>query len=157
MTEAVAPTETEQAFRLIYRSRNRIPEHERKAELGAIFSVARSQNKKANITGALIMRGDWFVQALEGDEDAVKALYDHITKDRRHERISIIDAQPVPERVFSRWSMAKVSDDDDKPDIPLLMNVDKGGISPAAKRSTTPEQDAVLDQMREAARTESSA
>ena len=31
-------------FRLIYRSHNRIPEHERKAELGAIFSVARSGN-----------------------------------------------------------------------------------------------------------------
>ena len=35
------------------------------------------------------------------------------------------------------------------PDIPLLMNKDKGGISPAAPRPTTPEQDAALDAMRE--------
>jgi len=140
-------------FRLIYRSHNRIPAAQRKSEHGAIFSVARSQNKKADITGALLISGDWFVQALEGDEPAVKALYDHISKDRRHERVSVIDEQDVEERVFSRWSMARVSEDGE-PDIPLLMNVDKGGASPAAPRPTTPEQDAVLDRMREAARVE---
>lgn len=106
----------------------------------------------ADITGALLISGDWFVQALEGDETAVRSLYDHISKDRRHERVSVIDAQAVDARVFSRWSMARVSDEEDKPDIPLLMNVNKGGISPAAGRPTTPDQDAVLDRMRDAAR-----
>lgn len=48
--------------------------------------------------------------------------------------------------------MARVSDDEDKPDIPLLRNVDKGGISPTAGRPTTPDQDAPLDKMRDAAR-----
>jgi hypothetical protein len=152
MTETSTSSESEQHFRLIYRSHNRIPADQRKSELGAIFSVARSQNKKADITGALLISGDWFVQALEGEESAVQSLYDHITKDKRHERISVIDARPVEARVFSRWSMARVSDEADKPDIPLLMNVNKGGISPAAGRPTTPDQDAVLDQMREAAR-----
>lgn len=138
-------------FRLIYRSHNRIPADQLKSELGAIFSVARSQNKKADITGALLIDGDWFVQTLEGEESAVRALYDHIEKDKRHERLSVIDAQDVEDRVFSRWSMARVSEDG-QPDIPLLMNRDKGGASPAAGRPTTPEQDAVLDRMREAAK-----
>lgn len=139
------------SFRLIYRSHNRIPVDQRKAELGAIFSVARSQNKQADITGALLIRGDWFVQTLEGEEQAVRALYEHIVKDKRYERISVIAAEVVEARVFSRWSMAKVSEDD-KPDIPLLMNRDKGGISPAGGRPATSEQESVLDVMREAAR-----
>jgi hypothetical protein len=49
--------------------------------------------------------------------------------------------------------MARVSDDG-QPDIPLLMNVDKGGASPAAPRPTTPEQESILDFMRDSIRGE---
>jgi hypothetical protein len=138
-------------FRLIYRSHNRIPEHDRKAELGAIFSVARSSNKKCDVTGALLTHRDSFVQALEGDESTIRGLYDHIYKDGRHDNVTVIFAEQVPDRVFSRWAMAKVSDDGET-DIPLLMNVTKGGISRAASRPTTPEQDRILDFMRDAVR-----
>lgn len=156
MTDEATHTDPAPAFRLIYRSHNRIPVNDRKAELGAIFSIARSRNQKANITGALLIVGDTFVQTLEGEKSAVQALYEHIEKDKRHERVSLIDAQVVESRVFSRWSMARVSEDG-KPDIPLLMNVNKGGISPAAGRPTTADQDAVLDLMRDAARSETHA
>ena len=44
--------------------------------------------------------------------------------------------------------MARVGDED-QPDIPLLMDRDKGGITPAARRPTTSEQDAVLESMRD--------
>jgi len=71
-------------FRLIYRSHNRIPGDRRKAELGAIFSAARSTNKRLDVTGALLTSGDWFVQALEGDEAVVRDLYERIGKDARH-------------------------------------------------------------------------
>ena len=139
-------------FRLIYSSHLRIPAHERKAELGAIFSTARSKNTRAGITGALLVWHDHVVQALEGDETVVRDLYSTIYEDIRHERVTILEATTVPERVFGRWSMARVSDDEDQPDIPLLMNRDKGGISPAAPRPTTPEQDEVIATMREYAR-----
>lgn len=138
-------------FRLIYRSRNRIPEHARKAELGAIYSVSRSGNKQKAVTGALLIHGDWFVQALEGDEDTVRALYEHIAKDGRHERVSVISTEQVDDRVFGRWAMARVSEGGE-PDIPLLMNVTKGGISRAAERPTTVEQEQVLYVMRDAVR-----
>lgn len=141
----------EPTFRLIYRSHNRIPERARKAELGAIFSVARSANRKRDITGALLTYGDWFVQTLEGEEGTVRDLYEHIYKDGRHEKVTLISAEAVDDRVFSRWAMAKVAEDGE-PDIPLLMNVNKGGISPAARRPTTPEQDAILDFMRDSLR-----
>jgi hypothetical protein len=134
-------------FRLIYRSHNRIPSDRRKAELGAIFSAARSTNKRLGVTGALLTSGDWFVQALEGDEAVVRELYTRIGKDVRHERVVEIESGEVDRRVFSRWAMARVSADGEH-DIPLLANAAKGGITPAAPRPTTPEQDAVLDFMR---------
>jgi hypothetical protein len=142
-------TPPEGAFRLIYRSRTRIPEHHRKAELGRIFTTARAANKKAAITGALLLHGEWFIQALEGEESAVRALYERIRRDGRHERIALVDERTTPHRVFGRWSMARVSDDGES-DVPLLTNRDKGGISPAARRPTTPEQDALLAFMRDA-------
>jgi hypothetical protein len=39
-----------------------------------------------------------------------------------------------------------------EPDIPLLTNVNKGGISPAQPRPTTQAQEAVLDLMRQSLR-----
>ncbi|PVZ14665.1 BLUF domain-containing protein [Actinomycetospora cinnamomea] len=143
-------------FRLIYRSHMRIPEHERKAELGEIFSTARSNNKRLGVSGALLVWHDQFVQTLEGDENIVRDLYATIHDDPRHERVTVLEEEMVPARVFGRWSMARVSDDDG-PDIPLLMNRDKGGITPAAPRETTPEQDDLVATMREYVRTTTTA
>ena len=66
----------------------------------------------------------------------------------------MLEEGPIPERVFSRWAMAKVADEGE-PDIPLIAHRD--GISPAAGRRTTDEQERVLDVMRRAARGESHA
>src|ERR1700753_2501350 len=61
-------------FRLIYRSRDLIPLDTRKTELGALFSEARSNNKKQDITGALLVHGDWFAQVLEGRGERIRTL-----------------------------------------------------------------------------------
>jgi len=145
---------SEDTFRLIYRSRNQIPAEQRKVELGALFGKARSNNKKHDITGALLLSDDWFVQALEGDETAVRDLFAHIEKDYRHDAVSVVESGGVPERVFSKWSMARVSEDG-APDITLIAHVD--GIHRASTRGTTPEQETVLDVMREAAQSGSNA
>ncbi len=138
----------EAAFRLIYRSRNLIPDDQRKAELGTLFGEARSNNKRHGITGALLMSDDWFVQALEGDEAAVRALFAHIEKDARHDSVSVIETGEA-QRVFAKWSMARVSADGE-PDIALIAHVD--GIHRAARQKTTSDQESVLDVMRAAAR-----
>lgn len=135
-------------FRLIYRSRNLIPAAERKFQLGEIFSIARSKNKQAGVTGALLVTDDQFAQTLEGPEPVVRQLYARICQDGRHGQVELLETRGAQERVFGRWAMAKVAAADE-PDIPLLTNVDKGGISPAQPRPTTAEQDAVLDFMRQ--------
>jgi Sensors of blue-light using FAD len=61
----------------------------------------------------------------------VRALFATIERDGRHEEVSIMEIGEVPERLFSRWAMARVSADGD-PDIPLIARTD--GISPAASR-----------------------
>jgi hypothetical protein len=142
--------DTAPVFRLTYRSRDRIPAADRRKELGALFTQARRNNKDRDVTGALLVHGDWFVQVLEGDEDVVRGLYARIERDVRHERVALLDTRTVEHRVFGRWAMARVSDAADEPDIPLIAHTD--GISRAAGRPTTPEQDGVLDEMRDAVR-----
>jgi Sensors of blue-light using FAD len=147
MTETAAG-DSGPVFRLIYRSRSRVGAAERKHQLGEIFSVARSSNKKLGVTGALLITDDEFVQTLEGAEPVVRELYAKISKDKRHEHLELLDSGDVSERVFGRWAMAKVAAEGE-PDIPLLTNVDKGGISPAQPRPTTEAQEIVLDVMRQ--------
>lgn len=140
---------TEQStFRLMYRSRSRIPEPDRKIELGTLFSTARRNNKRAGVTGALLLTGDWFVQVLEGDGPAVRSLYEKIAADPRHDSVTLLESTEVGERVFARWSMAKVAEDGE-PDIPLIAHED--GIAPAAGRTATPAQHRLLTTMRAAA------
>ena len=71
--------------------------------------------------------------------------------DQVREHLEVLESGDVPARVFGRWAMAKVAADGE-PDIPLLANVDRGGISPAQPRPVTEAQEAVLDVMRQALR-----
>jgi hypothetical protein len=137
-------------FRLMYRSRIRIPVQTRKQQLGEIFSIARSNNKRLDVTGALLLSDHWFVQVLEGAEDAVRGLYAAIEADPRHDSVTLVETTPEDRRIFGRWAMAKVAAAEHEPDIPLIAHTD--GIHAAAGRRTTPEQDQLLDRMRGVAR-----
>lgn len=143
------PASSPVAFRLVYRSHSRLPSRSRRAALADLFEVARSNNKAAGITGALLLTDHYFVQVLEGDETAVCGLYERIAQDRRHEQVTLLEAQDAPARVFSRWAMAEVSKDGSA-DIPLIGDADHGGLVPAARRSATRDQDEVLRVMRNA-------
>jgi hypothetical protein len=148
-TPREAPEERRPVFRLVYRSQSLIQPEQRKAELGRLFTQARYKNKGLGITGALLVHGDWFVQALEGDEEPVRALYEVIAGDPRHTSVTLLESGTVPGRRFARWEMARVSDDGEH-DIPLIAHTD--GIARAAGRPTTPEQEELLAVMRDAVR-----
>jgi hypothetical protein len=143
------PTSSSTIFRLIYKSRSRVPGPERDAELGKIFAVARRKNSEGGITGALLLYDDWFAQTLEGEEDAVRKLFARIEQDDRHDSVEVREQGFVAARVFSRWAMARVGEHGE-PDIPLIAT--KNGVAEAAARGATPEQERVLDVMRESTR-----
>jgi len=68
--------------------------------------------------------------------------------------VALAETGDVPERVLAKWPVARVSGDG-APDIALIARVD--GIHRADTQNTTPEQETMLDVMREAARSGSDA
>ncbi len=73
--------------------------------LSAILIASRANNRKRDITGALICRSDIFLQLLEGPEQQVKSTYAAIQNDDRHINIYHLLDQNVDKRLFPAWSM----------------------------------------------------
>ena len=73
--------------------------------LSAILVASRANNRKHDITGALICRSDIFLQLLEGPEQQVKNTYDAIQNDDRHVNVYNLINRPVEKRLFPAWAM----------------------------------------------------
>ncbi len=73
--------------------------------LSAILISSRANNRKRDITGALICRSDIFLQLLEGPEQQVKSTYAAIQNDDRHINIYHLIDQNVDKRLFPAWAM----------------------------------------------------
>ncbi len=76
------------------------------SELRALLTSARFRNEHASITGMLVYKDGNFMQALEGPEAAVRALYRRIETDRRHNGLVVLDCGVQETRQFARWNMA---------------------------------------------------
>ncbi|MEM6474874.1 MAG: BLUF domain-containing protein [Pseudomonadota bacterium] len=87
---------------LIYRSH---PFGFDKAMLAGILSQARRNNPANRITGALICRGDMYLQLIEGPVAAINALYARIVEDDRHANVELLLAERVERRIFPDWAM----------------------------------------------------
>ena len=75
-------------------------------ELLDILKVSRENNVASDVTGLLLYKGGNFMQALEGPDDVVTALYEKIRNDPRHKDVSIISTEQIQKRQFSGWEMA---------------------------------------------------
>jgi Sensors of blue-light using FAD len=87
-------------------------------ELRALLASSRASNERAGITGMLLYKDGNFMQALEGDEGAVRALQTRIELDRRHHGMVTICADHAEARQFAQWSMAFVDLDAPDEDLP---------------------------------------
>lgn len=76
------------------------------AIVGSIVEVSRERNAREHINGALLFTGSAFVQVLEGERDAVRALMRDIEGDRGHRDIEIVHQGDGERRMFERWAMA---------------------------------------------------
>ncbi|MDQ2893950.1 MAG: BLUF domain-containing protein [Pseudomonadota bacterium] len=74
-------------------------------QLGAILSISRRNNAAAGVTGLLVAGGRRFLQALEGEEEAVTTVVERIRDDPRHLGIATLASGPIAERAFPSWSM----------------------------------------------------
>src|SRR3954468_5458514 len=75
------------------------------AELIALLATSCRNNEPVGITGMLLYRDGNFMQVLEGEESAVAAAYDRISKDRRHDGLITMLKEPIATRDFGDWSM----------------------------------------------------
>lgn len=73
--------------------------------LNQILSVARRNNARDDITGALICRADIYLQMLEGPRAAVTSRFHKIMADDRHLDVVLIGCGDIKARMFPQWSM----------------------------------------------------
>lgn len=70
-----------------------------------LLNVARKNNESHGITGILLYREKFFIQALEGEQNALETLFEKIKVDNRHYNVLTIYQQPIEKREFPQWSM----------------------------------------------------
>ncbi len=97
---------------LVYASRAVAPLDER--ELEEMLVEARSRNEAAGVTGMLLYAHGSFMQLLEGEADAVDAIYDSIRADGRHTDLRLLAREPAVRREFEEWWMGFEHPDDDR-------------------------------------------
>jgi len=73
--------------------------------LNGILMDARRCNERDDITGALIARGDLYLQLLEGPQEKVLAAYHRIIDDDRHVEVTPLVQREVEARMFPGWAM----------------------------------------------------
>jgi len=73
--------------------------------LHVILRVARRNNTRDDVTGALICRGDLYLQLLEGPRDKVLATFARIAGDDRHVDVRVLVRIAASERLFAGWAM----------------------------------------------------
>jgi hypothetical protein len=99
------------------------------AALNGILSIARRNNPRDGITGALICRHDLYLQLLEGPQAAVEARYLSIARDDRHLDVVKRVSRPVTERMFPNWAMR---DDPARSWMWTVSEIDQGALERAA-------------------------
>jgi hypothetical protein len=86
-----------------------------RAELLDLLQHAREKNARLGITGILLYKKGSFMQALEGEESAVRALYAAIRTDPRHRQVVTLADLPIAQPRFSDWSMGFENLDEAEP------------------------------------------
>jgi hypothetical protein len=74
-------------------------------ELQDLLVQSRHNNEQLGITGLLLYKDGNFLQAIEGEKEAVEALYAKIALDHRHHGLLVLFNEEIPERDFASWTM----------------------------------------------------
>ncbi|MCA0452485.1 MAG: BLUF domain-containing protein [Chloroflexi bacterium] len=85
-------------------------------QLKEILAVARENNQKLGITGMLLYRDGFFIQALEGEDTVVNELFDKIAQDPRHKAVLKVYSNAIQQRSFTSWAMGFNKLNDTAPD-----------------------------------------
>lgn len=76
------------------------------SELQELLTIARKRNHHHNISGLLLYHDGSIMQAIEGEEAAVRQLMFNIERDSRHTGILILLDEKIDQRSFPDWKMS---------------------------------------------------
>ncbi len=80
------------------------------ADMDAILHASQRNNGAVGVTGMLLFNGRRFLQALEGEEAAIRKTYERIRYNPRHFALVELGARPIKQREFGEWAMANAQD-----------------------------------------------
>lgn len=80
-------------------------------DVADILAVSQRNNARCQITGLLFFDGKRFLQALEGDDQAIVETMARIGRDGRHRSIVNLSDRTITSREFGAWSMTHRSFD----------------------------------------------
>ncbi len=75
------------------------------AILASMLEASRRNNRRDEVTGALLCHGALYLQWLEGPHLAVTATLGRILSDPRHERIELLCCHEASARLFPDWDL----------------------------------------------------
>lgn len=73
------------------------------SEVEAILKMSTSNNNNCNITGILLYSSGNFFQVLEGEKEAVNALFEKIAKDERHYDLIPVFKKEIRRQQFKEY------------------------------------------------------
>ncbi|MGQ7847306.1 BLUF domain-containing protein [Granulosicoccus sp. 3-233] len=113
----------EPLLRVVYVSHNAITGDDAflTQQIEHILQVARQNNRRVGITGALMFNRGLFAQVLEGPAAAVEETFERIQCDQRHAEVLLLACDPVHKTSFEQWSMAYVGEQAEVP--PVLLEI----------------------------------
>jgi hypothetical protein len=75
------------------------------AELSTILESARRNNARLEVSGILLYQDGAFFQVLEGEPTVIERLFNTISADPRHRRVTKIVLEAIADRSFAEWTM----------------------------------------------------
>lgn len=75
-------------------------------DLFDLLNQARQKNAKLGITGHLLYADGVFTQCIEGPASSIEMLWQSLSRDARHEGITVVERGTVMTRRFDEWAMA---------------------------------------------------
>jgi hypothetical protein len=100
---------TTDLYQLVYISRITSTGLSSPSTLNDISEIAVGRNHADNITGILCYGNGYFLQCVEGSEQALTNLKNRLLIDDRHKELEILDFSEITERRFASWSLRSIT------------------------------------------------
>jgi hypothetical protein len=127
-------TDEEKLVQFVYASRATVACDA--AFLKALLQKARTTNTALGVSGMLLYHAGAFLQVLEGVPDVVAQLFEKIQRDKRHDRVVVLQRRAVLARSFADWSMGLMRTDSKAlKSLPGLNDFLAGGVLSLAEDS----------------------